>query len=277
MKMLVKFKQAPLPFQGQKRNFVVEFCKEISQLPDDTIFVDLFGGSGLLSRAAKDVKPNCRVVYNDFDNFQMRVKAIPVTNAILSDLRLLFKEVEKEKKIPSELREKAISLIEGYSKISYVDIITISSSLLFSPKYATSLDSLKNESTFYNCIRQSDYKHADDYFYGLECRSTDFRMLYEEFKNSKKVFFICDPPYLNTDVSMYSCYWKLRDYLDVLSCLKMGQFVFFTSEKSALIDLLDWAEKNVHIKNPLSRAKRVEINSTVNGTNRYKDIMLIRA
>jgi len=277
MKMPVKFKQAPLPFQGQKRNFVVEFCKEISQLPDDTIFVDLFGGSGLLSRAAKDVKPNSRVIYNDFDNFQMRVKAIPTTNAILSDLRLLFKDVKKDKKVPRELREEALLLIERYSNLSYVDFITISSSLLFSPKYATSLDSLKKEGSFYNCIRLSDYKLADDYFYGLECRSTDFRVLYDEFKNSKKVFFICDPPYLNTDVSMYSCYWKLRDYLDVLSCLKMGQFAFFTSEKSSLIELLDWAEKNVHIKNPLRRAKRVEINSTVNGANRYKDIMLIRA
>ena len=39
---------APLPFVGQKRMFAKEFIKVLDQFPDDTVFVDLFGGSGLL-------------------------------------------------------------------------------------------------------------------------------------------------------------------------------------------------------------------------------------
>lgn len=39
---------APLPFVGQKRMFAKEFIKVLDLFPDDTVFVDLFGGSGLL-------------------------------------------------------------------------------------------------------------------------------------------------------------------------------------------------------------------------------------
>ena len=48
---------APLPFVGQKRRFAREFIKVLGQYPDGTVFVDLFGGSGLLSHLAKRCKP----------------------------------------------------------------------------------------------------------------------------------------------------------------------------------------------------------------------------
>lgn len=76
-------KSAPLPFVGQKRMFAREFIKVLNQYPDDAVFVDLFGGSGLLSHIAKRQKPNATVVYNDFDNFRHRLANIPRTNALL--------------------------------------------------------------------------------------------------------------------------------------------------------------------------------------------------
>ena len=71
---------APLPFVGQKRMFVREFIKVLKQFPDDATFIDLFGGSGLLSHIAKRCKPNATVVYNDFDNYRRRLENIPRTN-----------------------------------------------------------------------------------------------------------------------------------------------------------------------------------------------------
>lgn len=65
---------APLPFVGQKRMFAKEFIKVLEQFPEDTVFVDLFGGSGLLSHIAKRSKPDATVVYNDFDNYRFRLK-----------------------------------------------------------------------------------------------------------------------------------------------------------------------------------------------------------
>ena len=66
---------APLPFVGQKRMFAKEFIKVLEQFPEDTVFVDLFGGSGLLSHIAKRSKPDATVVYNDFDR---QINCLPI-------------------------------------------------------------------------------------------------------------------------------------------------------------------------------------------------------
>lgn len=63
------FNQAPLPFQGQKRRFIKDFKEALKEFPEDAIYVDLFGGSGLLSHAVKSVYPNAQVLWNDFDDW----------------------------------------------------------------------------------------------------------------------------------------------------------------------------------------------------------------
>lgn len=78
--MRKQYFSAPLPFQGQKRMFAKEYIKVLQQFPDSTTFVDLFGGSGLLSHIAKCQKPNSTVVYNDFDDYRLRLEHIPQTN-----------------------------------------------------------------------------------------------------------------------------------------------------------------------------------------------------
>ena len=87
MKKQPVYNSAPLPFQGQKRRFIGEFRKALSQFPDAAVFVDLFGGSGLLSHVAKQERPEARVVYNDFDDFHLRLENIPKTNALLAKIR----------------------------------------------------------------------------------------------------------------------------------------------------------------------------------------------
>ena len=82
---------APLPFVGQKRMFAREYIKVLEQFKDCTVFVDLFGGSGLLSHITKQMRPDAKVVYNDFDNYRKRLENIPRTNLLLADFRLLLK------------------------------------------------------------------------------------------------------------------------------------------------------------------------------------------
>lgn len=81
------YNSAPLPFMGQKRRFVGEFKNALKQFPDATVFVDLFGGSGLLSHIAKQERPDARVIYNDYDDFHLRLENIPRTNALLAEDR----------------------------------------------------------------------------------------------------------------------------------------------------------------------------------------------
>ena len=267
---------APLPFVGQKRMFAKEFIKVLSQFSDGTLFVDLFGGSGLLSHIAKCQKPHSKVVYNDFDNYRQRLQNIPRTNVLLSELRSIVKDLPRHKLIPEKTKNRIVECIAREEKeYGFVDYITISSSLLFSMKYVLSLDKLKKE-TLYNNVRLNDYPSCEDYLDGLEVTSCDYRYLYEQYKDTSGVVFLIDPPYLSTEVGTYNMYWKLADYLDVLNMLHGHSFIYFTSNKSSIIDLCDWMGKNPTIGNPFDGCQRVDFNAHMNHTAKYTDIMLYK-
>jgi len=272
----LNYNQAPLPFQGQKRKFVKIFAEKIETLPDDTIFVDLFGGSGLLSRAAKDTKPMCRVIYNDYDDYHLRIANIANTNKLIAEIRGITGSMPRFQRLSSDIKEKILTVIAKHEQdVGYVDYITISSSIMFSSKYVLSLNGLRKES-FYNSVKKQDYSPASGYLEGLEICKCDYMRLFDEFKNNEKAFFICDPPYLNTDVTTYKMNWTLRDYLRVLNCLRASQFAFFTSEKSSLVELLEWLEDKFSYNNPLKTSNEYRIRTTVNCTAGYEDIMLLK-
>ena len=88
--MRKQYLSAPLPFVGQKRMFAREFIKVLKQYPEDTVFVDLFGGSGLLSHITKCQKPNATVIYNDFDGYRNRLQHIPQTMVVEFAIILSF-------------------------------------------------------------------------------------------------------------------------------------------------------------------------------------------
>ena len=69
--------------------FASEFRKVLKRFSDRTVFVDLFGGSGLLSHITKRERPDATVIYNDHDNYRERLENISRTNALFSDLRRL--------------------------------------------------------------------------------------------------------------------------------------------------------------------------------------------
>ncbi|WP_274949974.1 DNA adenine methylase [Bacteroides cutis] len=265
---------APLPFVGQKRMFAKEFIKVLGQFPNSTVFVDLFGGSGLLSHIAKCVRPDATVVYNDFDNYRQRLANIPNTNVLLSDIRRIAERVPRNKRIIGENRDKVFARIEKEEKErGYVDYITLSSSLLFSMKYVLNLEGMKKE-TLYNVIRQTDYPEAVDYLEGLTITCKDYKEVFECYKDVPNVVFLVDPPYLSTEVGTYKMYWCLADYLDVLNVLKRHSFVYFTSNKSSILELCDWMDRNPFIGNPFKDCRKIEFNAHMNYNSKYTDIML---
>lgn len=135
------FNQAPLPFQGQKRKFIKDFKDALKEFPDNAIYVDLFGGSGLLSHAVKSVYPNARVIWNDFDDYAHRLAAIGKTNQILADIREILKDYPNRQRIIGKERDKILNRLT--EEQGFVDWVTISSSLLFSAKYVADFEELK--------------------------------------------------------------------------------------------------------------------------------------
>jgi adenine-specific DNA methylase len=270
------FKTSPLPFRGQKRYYIKRFASVLARCEDITTVVDLFGGSGLLSRVAKDQLPNARVIYNDFDHFDKRVANINRTNALCAQIAALVAGVEDNKRIPDDIKQQCLQLMQESEQTGPVDYITLSASLLFSGNWATSYEQFAKQ-TFYNRAVNTHYD-ATDYFNGLVITHKDYRELFDEFKDQSNVLFILDPPYLQTECSAYKSdtYWQLKDYLDVLNMLKGTKYVFFTSEKSQIIDLCKWINQNFPNAELLKGAELWEQNSRVNDFNSYKDIMIAK-
>ncbi len=236
--------------------------------------MDLFGGSGLLSHITKCVRPDAVVVYNDFDNYRQRLANIPATNVLLSDLRRIAEGEPRNKRITGEVREKVFARLEREEKErDYVDYITLSSSLLFAMKYVLSLEDMRKE-TLYNNIRQTDYPEAKDYLEGLTITGEDYKEVFKRYKDVPGVVFLVDPPYLSTEVGTYKMYWRLADYLDVLTVLKGHPFVYFTSNKSSILELCDWIDRNPFIGSPFKNCRKVEFNAHMNYNSKYTDMML---
>lgn len=273
--MKTEYLSAPLPFVGQKRMFAQKFKEVLKEYPDNSVFVDLFGGSGLLSHITKREKPNATVIYNDYDNYRMRLNNINRTNALLSDLRKLTIDCPRQKLIPEPIRGLILERLRQEETTGFVDYITISSSLLFSMKYCMNLKDLQKES-FYNNIRKQDYPLCTDYLNGLEIVSCDYKELVKKYKNLPNVVFLVDPPYLSTEVGTYRMNWRLSDYLDVLSILVDKSFIYFTSNKSSILELCCWMGNHPNIGNPFNNAKKEEFNARMNYNSTYTDVMLYK-
>lgn len=234
----------------------------------------MFGGSGLLSHFTKSVRPDAVVVYNDYDNFQRRLETIPSTNALLAELRAIMSGFPDNKRIVEPYRSRVLDAIAAYEKRGFVDYITLSASILFSANYVTSYEELARM-TLYNTVKSSDYA-ADHYLDGLTITHEDYRRVFHEWEGKAGVCFLIDPPYLSTQNLTYSNYWKLRDYLDVLHTLNGTNYFYFTSEKSSVVELCDWLDREYHKGNPFDGATRIELNTRLNYNSVYKDIVLYK-
>lgn len=269
-----KYSSAPLPFPGQKRMFGNRFCEVLKQYPDNATFVDLFGGSGLLSHITKCEKPKATVVYNDYDNYRGRLENIERTNVLLSDLRHLTKKCPRHKRLDEKTGRAVLERIAQEETTGFVDYITLSSSLLFSMKYVLTFEELQ-KMKLYNNIRRQDYS-CGGYLDGLTVTSCNYKELFARYRNLPDIVYLVDPPYLHTEVGTYRMDWNMTDYLDVLTVLQGTSFVYFTSDKSSILELCEWMENHPTVGNPFRNAGKAEFSARMNYASTYTDIMLYK-
>mgnify|MGYP006343702249 FL=1 len=112
------------------------------------------------------------------------------------------------------------------------------------------------------------------YIIKYEIVHDDYQNVYNQFKDISNVLFLVDPPYLSTDVKTYKMTWKLADYLNVLTILNDRPFVYFTSNKSSIIELCEWIGENKISHNPFANASKIFINKSLNYNSKYTDIMI---
>lgn len=280
-----KFIQAPLPFQGQKRMFLAAFKQALGYFSPTATYVDLFGGSGLLSYTTKQHYPQARVIYNDYDNYVQRLKNIDKTNALLADIKAILgiKKYNTAERVEEKKKELIIQRIEAEKR--FVDYLTLSANLMFSGKFCDNWDELK-KNTMYprNTMRSNDPAYVkqyntdiNSYLNGLEIVRSDAYALYKKYNQNKNVVFIIDPPYLNTDQQGYKNKgWNLREYLDIIHYLQSSRYIYFTSNKSQIIELCAWMAKETDFKNPFVGAYMVRKERNLNHNSSYLDIMIFK-
>lgn len=194
---------APLPFMGQKKRFLKKVKEVINEHPDNAVYVDLFGGSGLLSHTVKQAKPSARVVYNDFDDYRKRLANIEKTNALLADIGHIVADTPKHQKVPTEARKMILERVQREEQEhGYVDYITLSSTLCFSMKYVLNFEELSKE-TFYARPKRGQYD-ATGYLEGVIVECMDYKALFNKYRHYANVVWLVDPPYLSTETKQVS-------------------------------------------------------------------------
>lgn len=108
----------------------------------DTIFYDVFGGSGLVSHLVKQKFKNHRVIWNDFDNFKARLDIIDITESIRNRCAKEITKVDKKQDRLTESTKARIQEILSEYREDELDCITLSSYFMFSGHYTKSKDEL---------------------------------------------------------------------------------------------------------------------------------------
>ncbi|MDY0643551.1 hypothetical protein NMV90_08310 [Pasteurella multocida] len=278
--MAKQFKQAPLPFTGQKRMFLKHFesilNENIRDDGDGWVIVDVFGGSGLLSHVAKSLKPKAKVIYNDFDGYVERLNHINETNQLREILYHSVSEIiPKNKLISKQTKEEIINKIKAFN--GYKDVNCLSSWLLFSGQQVGSLDELFKQ-RFYNCVRKTDYELVDGYLDGLEIISESFHQLLPRFSNKEKVLLVLDPPYLCTRQESYkqANYFDLIDFLRLIHLTK-PPFIFFSSTKSEFIRFIEaMVEDKWDNWQVFNEVNRITVNASASYNGKYEDNLIYK-
>jgi len=274
--MIKVYCNAPLPFRGQKRNFIRLYKEVLDGISSsiDTV-VDMFGGSGILSRVTKDILPSCKVVYNDYDHYCNRLDNIATTNTLINTIYKMVNGIVYYKKhIPNDLKNKILDIIlKTEQSNTYVDYLTISQNICFSNHYVNCFEELKKE-TLYNMVRTNDYS-CSNYLDGLDVVHKDYLDLYKDYNNDHTMF-ILDPPYMNTDNTGYcsGSEWSIKEYLDIITLFNDKKYIMFTSNKSNIVELCNWINTNTSTR-LLDGTRIYERNNCVTRNANYQDIMIV--
>lgn len=251
MKLLYK---APLPFLGQKKNWI-RYLPELLQgnLFDkgfsdykNGIFVDMFGGSGLLSHNIKQIFPNAEVIYNDFDKFTdyLTNESADILKSVGRLLEPYFKKYKKHEKTNAN-DTKEIRKIYFFVKNKYKERLylrAVHSSLWFRAAINDPTPQIENATNHYinskELLNKNYKKEFSNYLTGLNViKGVDFKELIQQYKDNKNAVFICDPPYLNTCIGNYKSGFDKNSFDFLVENIR-PPFIAFSSMKNNLRELL---------------------------------------
>jgi len=271
--------KAPLPFIGQKRAFLNQFATVLHQIipgdGDGWTILDAFGGSGLLSHAAKHHKPAARVIYNDYDGYADRLRHIPDINRLRRILEDVLRYYPRGVHLNTTKRAEVVAAIRAFD--GHVDLNCLISWLLFSGNQASTIEELCGK-TMYHTLRRSDFPAADGYLDGLEITRESYATLLPQHAANPRCLLVLDPPYICTMQGAY----KQQGYFGMVEFLRLMQhvrppFIFFSSTRSELPDYLQLV---IGDRLPgwerLAGYQTISVKSTLNQAAQYEDNLVYK-
>ncbi|WP_370387385.1 hypothetical protein [Snodgrassella alvi] len=273
---LSSYKQAPLPFFGQKRNFLKPFSNVLNEhiegLGDGWTIVDVFGGSGLLAHTAKRLKPHARVIYNDFDNYTYRLANIKDINRLRRQLSDIVKHIPLKSKLDADTKAKVINHLLSFD--GYIDVASLQTWLLFSGGRANNLTELIKQ-TFYNRLLRDDYSLAIDYLDGIEITSKSFDLLLPEYIDNENTLLVLDPPYLFSDTRNYKNEenFRLTQFFKLVDTMR-PPYILFSNAKSEILEYINYAADAQ--KEQFVNYSRISVKSPIGRGRVYEDYMIYK-
>ena len=235
---------------GNKRNMlkhikaVLETMREDGQIDSETIFIDCFGGSGLISHNIKQWYPSNRVIWNDYDNYQERLNHLDTTEQLRQEMVKIINSTPPtlSRQSSPHAKEKILTLLQDKAQSgAFIDCITISTYLLFSGNYATKYQELAKRN-FYNAIRSTPINNNKGYLAGVERTQADFIDLLDSYKDITNKCLILDPPYLQTQKGNYRDSFQLEQFFTLIERVQKP-YIFFGSHRSDIMPCFAYLSK----------------------------------
>lgn len=241
------YTKPPLPFMGNKRNMlkhikqVLETMRADGEIDGESIFIDVFGGSGLVAHNIKQWYPRNQVLWNDYDNYQKRLDHIAQTESLRAWIYEKARDIEYQNALPKEIKQEILAYIHALeTQGEYIDYTTLSTYLLFSGNYARDFIEF-SKSSFYNRISATRLS-AQGYLHGVERVSLDFIDLLDSYKSYKNKCLILDPPYLQTQVGNYKDHFGLGQFFNLIERVQRP-YLFFGSDRSDIIEAFEYLKR----------------------------------
>ena len=152
--------------------------EEEGLITKETIFYDVFGGSGLLSHTLKQLFPNHKVIWNDYDNYLSRLSKAKECEILRKELLEFIAPLAKYgEKLSQEARLKVHKFLKEKANKTYIDWILLSAYLCFSGRNACDEKSFYKQNSLWHNINQSQEIKTKGYLKGVLRVRMDYKAL----------------------------------------------------------------------------------------------------
>ena len=248
------YKRAPLPFRGNKTKWVKDLIKYFVNNHDkfeDFVFIDVFGGSGIVSSLLAKLYPNNKVIYNDFDYYTKLLTKSNIDK--LNELRMKIYNIAQNYEHKAKINDDDSNKIRYLIK-RYYPIFENNNKLknIFAAWLMFNGTDFKFNSSFYNVLPKNNYSYVDinDYLPdNVIIEHLEYKDLINKYKPIlNKSLLILDPPYLGTSKEFYNKEWDLKGTYNILKLCIKYKCLLFEANSSNVIRLIKTINDNSPIK-----------------------------